>query len=189
MRRRSLLSVPGLALVPTQLLAAAATPAMRPAIPAVKAGQDREGKQRSIGVSATTYKVLTSDTQGDLFVLEQANTRKGGPSRHIHHQEDELFLCLEGRYVVEIGETRSVLEPGDCVLGPRGIAHAWAFAGSDKGRMLITFAPAGKMEAFFAQREGGGIKPGEYASTRADAALLARFGMELVGPPIAIATL
>lgn len=188
MLRRSILSTAKLALIPPQFLGAAYA-GTRPAIPAVKAGQDREGKRRSIGLSSTTYKVLTSDTSGALFVLEQANTRKGGPSRHIHHHEDELFLCLEGKYVVEVGGDRFVLNAGDCVLGPRGIPHAWAFSGDEKGRMLISFAPAGKMEAFFARRETSGIKPGEYASSKADAALLAQFGMELIGPPIPISTL
>ncbi len=55
--------------------------------------------------------------------------------------------------------------------------------------MLISFAPAGKMEAFFAQREKSGIKPGAYANTKADAAFLHEFGMELIGPPIPVATL
>jgi mannose-6-phosphate isomerase-like protein (cupin superfamily) len=188
MLRRSLLSVANLALVPAQLLGAAYT-GTRNSISAIKTGQDREGKRRSIGLSSTTYKVLTSDTDGALFVLEQANTRKGGPSRHVHHHEDELFFCLEGQYVVEIGRARVVLKQGDCVLGPRGIPHAWAFSGEKKGRMLISFAPAGKMEAFFAKRETSGIEPGEYASSKADVALLAQFGMDLVGPPIPISTL
>lgn len=188
MLRRSLMSIANMSLLPSQFLSAAFADT-RIAVAAVKTGHDREGRRRSIGLSSTTYKVLTSETDGALFVLEQANTRKGGPSRHIHHHEDELFLCLEGQYVVEVGGDRFVLNAGDCVLGPRGIPHAWAFSGNEKGRMLISFAPAGKMEAFFARRETSGIRPGEYASSKADAALLAEFGMELVGPPIPISTL
>lgn len=45
------------------------------------------------------------------------------------------------------------------------------------------------MEAFFAVREQRGIKPGHYGSTRSDAALLHEFGMELIGPAIAVASL
>ena len=86
---------------------------------------------------------------------------------------------------MEIGSDRFHLKPGDCVLGPRGIAHAWAFAGGPAGRLLISFAPAGKMEAFFNEREKLGIKPGAYA-TPSDAALLRAFGMELVGPPLVV---
>jgi hypothetical protein len=133
--------------------------------------------------------VLTSDSAGALFVLEQTNRRKGGPSRHVHLAEDELFFCLDGEYVVEVGDQRAVLKPGDCVLGPRGVPHAWAFSGDATGRLLISFAPAGKMEAFFGTREQRGIGPGRYASTREDAALLREFGMELVGPFIPLETL
>jgi hypothetical protein len=40
------------------------------------------------------------------------------------------------------------------------------------------------MEAFFNEREKLGVKPGAYASTQSDAAVLHAFGMELVGPPL-----
>lgn len=136
MRRRSLLTLPALALLPAGLAAIG----QQAAVPLTKvvAGDNREGKRRSIGLSETTYKVLTSDTGGNLFVMEQLNRQKGGPSRHLHHYEDELFFCLEGRYVVEVGEHRSVLMAGDCVLGPRGIAHAWAVC---RGRGRATADP------------------------------------------------
>ena len=149
----------------------------------VPAGLDREGKKHVIGLSSTTYKVLTQDTGGALFVLEQANEKKGGPSRHLHHDVDELFYSLEGEYIVEVGSERVHLKPGDCVLGPREIPHAWAFAGGSSGRLLISFAPAGKMEAFFNERENRGIKPGEYTT---DAAFMRAFGMELLGPPLVV---
>ena len=126
----------------------------------VPAGTDREEKKRSIGLSSTTYKVLTQDTGGALFVLEQANQKKGGPPRHLHHNEDELFYSLEGDYVVEVGSERFHLKTGDCVLGPREIPHAWAFVGGSQGRLLISFAPAGKMEAFFDERENMELSTG-----------------------------
>ena len=155
----------------------------------VAAGTDREGHERAIGLSATAYKVLTSETAGDLFVLEQRNSAKGGPPRHLHHGEDELFLALEGEYVVEIGPDRFRLKPGDCVLGPRGIPHAWAFTGQGDGRMLITFAPAGKMQAFFDESARRGGQPGKYPSDINGDDFLKAFGLERVGPPIALATL
>jgi len=147
----------------------------------VPAGIDREGKKHAIGVSSTAYKVLTQDTGGALFVLEQSNQKKGGPPRHLHHDVDELFFSLEGEYIVEVGSERFRLKAGDCVLGPREIPHTWAFAGGSPGRLLISFAPAGKMEAFFNERENRGIKPGAYTS---DASFMRAFGMELVGPPL-----
>jgi len=151
----------------------------------VGAGADRENKTRSVGLSATTYKVLTADSQGALFVLEQSNHKPGGPPRHLHHAQDELFYALEGEYIIEVGADRFRLKPGDSVLGPRGIAHAWAFAGGAPGRLLISFAPAGQMEAFFAERDRR-VKPGTYSSGESGAAFLHAYGMELIGPPLVV---
>jgi len=35
-------------------------------------------KVPAVGVSSTTYKVLTAETSGTMFVMEQANAKKGG---------------------------------------------------------------------------------------------------------------
>src|SRR5437879_7033404 len=78
--------------------------------------------------------------------MEQSNRKRGGPPRHLHHNEDELCYALEGEYIVEVGAERFFLKAGDCVLGPRGIPHVWAFVGDSAGRLLISFAPAGKMK-------------------------------------------
>lgn len=154
-------------------------------IAAVRAGTDREGRGHQIGVSATTYKVVTNETKGDLFVIEQSNQRRGGPPLHVHHGEDELFYALEGEYLIQVGDRRFPLKAGDCVLGPRGIPHAWAFVGSTVGRLLLSYAPAGKMEAFFNAWEQLGFSPGGYSKEK-DAALLRAYGMERMGPPIPI---
>ena len=196
MKRRSILALPLAALVGTTASRAAiGLPAMpggrqrdtgaKPGLPVamVAAGTDREGHGHRIGVSDTTYKVVTSDTKGDLFVIEQANQRRGGPPLHVHHGEDELFYVLEGDYVVQVGDERLSLKAGDCVLGPRGVPHAWAFAGATVGRLLLSYAPAGKMEAFFNAWEQLGFTPGGYSQEK-DAALLRSYGMERVGPPI-----
>ncbi len=145
----------------------------------VAAGQDRFGKARQIGVSDTAFKIAGTDTAGGLFVVEQANRVKGGPPRHLHHEQDELWYVLAGDYVVEIGSERHQLKPGDCILGPRRIPHAWAFVGASPGRLLIVFTPAGKMQENFERDR----KAGEY---RSDAEVFRAYGMELVGPPLSI---
>lgn len=184
LQRRSLIKL-ALATVPAAMVAPRAGAALGGRTVRVAAGHDREDKKRVIGLSATSYKVLTADSEGALFVLEQSNHNPGGPSRHLHHAQDELFYALEGEYIVEVGADRFRLKPGDSVLGPRGIPHAWAFAGGAPGRLLISFAPAGQMEAFFAEREHR-LKPGTYSSGESGAAFLHAYGMELIGPPLVI---
>ena len=184
MQRRSFCQL-ALAALPSTLLAQVPNPAASAKPVRVPAGTDREEKKRAIGYSSTTYKVLTQETGGALFVMEQSNHKKGGPTRHLHHGVDELFYSVEGDYIVEIGQERFHLKSGDCILGPREIPHAWAFVGESPGRLLISFAPAGKMEEFFNAREKLGLKPGTYTS-KDDAPLMHAYGMEYIGPPLTL---
>ena len=146
----------------------------------IKNGRDRFGSTRPIPTGASSFKIATADSGGSLFVMEHSNVRQGGPPRHLHHGEDEFFYVIEGDYLVEVGSDRYQLTTGDCILGPRQISHTWAFVGATSGRLLIAYAPAGKMEAFFAERDRRG---GGYAN---DAAVMRAYGMELLGPPIDI---
>jgi quercetin 2,3-dioxygenase len=73
------------------------------------------------------------------------------------------------------------LQPGDSLLAPRCVPHVWASVGETRGRILITFMPAGKMEAFFRAVTKANAMPPQ------DPELWRAHGMELVGPPLAVA--
>jgi mannose-6-phosphate isomerase-like protein (cupin superfamily) len=69
----------------------------------VCAGRDRFRGQREIRLTRTLIdiKVSTLDTDGALSVAEITSLHKGGPARHLHHDEqDEWFYVLEGEYVI-----------------------------------------------------------------------------------------
>lgn len=42
---------------------------------------------------------------------------------HAHEAEDELFLVLHGQLEIEFRGATLTLEPGDCVVVPRGVEH------------------------------------------------------------------
>lgn len=85
-----------------------------------------------------------------LFVNEHASRKKGGPPRHLHHNENEWFYVIEGEYIAEIGSERFQLKPGDSVLGPREVPHAWAYVGEGPGKLLIASHPLAKWKRFSA---------------------------------------
>ncbi len=143
----------------------------------VAAGEDRFGETRGLGVSTIAFK-LTPQDGNDLLILENTFFARGGPARHLHHAQDEFFYVAEGEFVIEVGDQRFAMQPGDFVLAPRGIPHVWAYVGNARGRMLITFAPAGQMEAFFREVNKANAMP------PMDPALWRAHGMELVGPPL-----
>jgi uncharacterized cupin superfamily protein len=115
-----------------------------------------------------------------LFILENTFHAKGGPARHLHHAQDEWFYVVEGDFVLEVGQTRYELRPGDSVVAPKGISHVWAYTGAGRGRILVAFSPAGKMVAFFREVTKANAMPPQ------DPQLWREHGMELVGPPLKV---
>lgn len=145
----------------------------------IAAGEDQFGEQRGLGVSAIAFKMTPQDESG-LFILENTFHQKGGPARHLHYEQDEWFYAIEGEFIVEVGDERFTLSPGDSLLAPRRVPHVWAFVGDGRGRMLIAFMPAGQMEAFFRAVTQANAMPPQ------DPALWRAHGMELLGPPLPV---
>lgn len=144
----------------------------------VLAGDDRFGEHKGLGISTIDFKVSAKDSGGALLVIENTNRAKGGPARHLHVEQDELFYVLEGEYLIEVGRERFHLKPGDSLLAPRKVPHVWAYVGDKLGRLLITFTPAGNMEAFFREVSKTDAMPPQ------DPAFWRAHGMELLGPPL-----
>ncbi len=117
------------------------------------------------------------DDSTGVLTLENTFRTKGGPARHLHHDQDEWFYAAEAEFVVDIGPERLQLRSGDSIL-PRESPHVWAHVGDTTGRMLIEFVPANKMEAIFREViKGDAMLP-------LDADLGRAHGMELLGPPL-----
>jgi quercetin dioxygenase-like cupin family protein len=147
-----------------------------PLLPVV-AGEDMYGEHRGLGVSSIAFKV-TSPDNGGFFVIENTFHEKGGPARHLHFNQDEWFYCIAGTFIIEVGQERFQLNPGDSIFAPRNIPHVWAYVGDSTGKMLIAFMPAGQMEAFFREVTKSNAMPPQ------DPELWRAHGMELLGPPL-----
>ncbi|MCB0167908.1 MAG: cupin domain-containing protein [Anaerolineae bacterium] len=145
----------------------------------VAAGQDRFGEQRGLGISTIAFKVVPQDSSG-LLIIENTFQAKGGPARHLHFDQDEWFYAVEGEFMIEVGQERFTMQPGDSLLAPRQVPHVWAYVGDAVGRMLITFMPAGHMEAFFREVTRANAMPPQNPE------LWRAHGMELLGPPLPV---
>lgn len=153
--------------------------AYAPSVRKVAAGQDQFGEYRGIGIGFVTFKAISPDPNG-LFIGEITLHQKGGPARHLHHDQDEWFYAMEGEFILEIGQERIKLNPGESILAPSEVPHVWAYVGDGTGRLLFTFNRAGKMEAFFREiTKANGVAPQKPELWRA-------YGMELIGPPLPI---
>ena len=141
---------------------------------------DRHAVRRNVGIGVLSLKVTTADSNGAILVAEIAHHAKGGPPRHLHRDQDEWFHVVEGEYIVEIGDERYLLGPGNSAYGPRGVPHCWANVSEGPGRITFVFTPAGHAEAFFSEI----TKANAMAPT--DPAFWLPFEMALVGSPLKV---
>lgn len=119
---------------------------------AVKSGEGRAGKQflmRAVTSNRMDVKISGEDTGGNLAVFEQqGQSPGGGPPLHIHPRQDEWMHIIAGDYRFRVGEATYAATAGDMIYLPRGVPHAFVQL-SPAARMLVSYSPAGRMEAFF----------------------------------------
>jgi mannose-6-phosphate isomerase-like protein (cupin superfamily) len=59
---------------------------------------------------------------------------------HHHEHEDELFMVWKGKFRVEFKNYVVSLEPGECVVVPRGVEHRTC---ADEEAEVLCFEPKG----------------------------------------------
>ena len=89
---------------------------------------------------------------------------------------------MEPERVLEVGDQRFELGPGDSAFAPRAVPHVWAHTSEGEGRLLIGFQPAGLMDSFLTALSELGNQPTPEAFQR----LSATHGMRVVGPPLSV---
>lgn len=150
----------------------------------VPAGTDRHGENglKIWGLIPLATKVSTQDSGGLLYLFQHTELGKGGPPRHVHHGQDEWFFVIRGRFAMEVGEEKFVLNPGDSFFAPRKIPHAWAHIGEGPGSLLTAVTPAGTFETFLRDtaRLPAVPAPEEVAKAFED------HDMTVVGPPLSV---
>jgi len=117
-------------------------------------------------------------TNGQVAVVEHPLAPRAlGALVHTHRNEDEFSLVLEGRIGVEIGGETLEAGPGDVVVKPRGIPHAFWNPTGEPARVLELIVPGG-FEAYFAELAAIFSRPGP-PDLAAIGAVAARYELEL----------
>jgi quercetin dioxygenase-like cupin family protein len=88
-----------------------------------------------------------SDTAGELLEFELSLAPGGHvPSGHVHPEQEERFMVLEGRVRFRLGRRTVIAASGETVTVPPGRAHHFANAGAGPARLLVQVRPALNME-------------------------------------------
>lgn len=133
-------------------------------------------------------KATAQQTEGRFAAFELRMRRGFCAPLHVHREDDEFFLVLDGEIRIQLGDDVIDGVPGSLVYGPRDVPHSF-HVDSEEARLLLLFGPAG-VEGFF--RDGS--KPArsrtlppideDFLDKQSLMAIAKGYGQELVGPPL-----
>ena len=89
----------------------------------------------------------SEDTNGFYAVLEIVSSPGDGTPVHLHANEDEHFLVVEGTARIAYGDKIFDLQAGEAASLRRGIPHAWGNRTKADLRLVILVSPGGCEEA------------------------------------------
>src|SRR5215471_448600 len=117
-------------------------------------------------------------TAGSLSLVEHPlQPRALGSPMHTHRNEDEYSVVLEGQVGAQIGDQTVVAGPGDVLVKPRGVPHAFWNPTDQPARLLEIISPAG-FEQYFAGLADILAGPGAPDAGQL-AALAGRYGLDV----------
>jgi quercetin dioxygenase-like cupin family protein len=73
----------------------------------------------------------------DLYCFEPGQEQKG----HVHHDQDKVYLVIEGEGTFEVGEERRILRTGEGTMAPAGAPHGVLNHGTTRLKVLVFVAP------------------------------------------------
>jgi quercetin dioxygenase-like cupin family protein len=112
-----------------------------------KAAQTNPPRSVNFRGGIITIHADSSATAGQFALVEIAGSGGGEPPVHVHRNEDEFFLVLEGQLKVLRGKEELTLRAGESAFLPRNVAHTFKVV-SEHARFLNCITPGG-FEQFF----------------------------------------
>ena len=73
----------------------------------------------------------------DLYALEPGQTQKV----HTHDDQDKVYVVLEGRGRVTVGDAEEALEPGEAIVAAAGTPHGVLNDSGARLLLLVLVAP------------------------------------------------
>jgi mannose-6-phosphate isomerase-like protein (cupin superfamily) len=103
------------------------------------------GKHLDMGAPGrfAALKLFGRETNGSVMLFEETVPIGTKSLLHLHHDSDEVAWVLAGEITFKIGDEVTVGGPGTCAFFPRNVPHAWKSTGTETGRVVFLYTPAG----------------------------------------------
>jgi len=122
-------------------------------------------------------RVTAAQTMQAYSVIEIVADPHNGVPLHVHNNEEEHFIVLDGTLDIAVGNRRWDAAAGSCVTVKRGEPHAWCNPSDNTPlHMLAVFSP-GRIERLF-------TAAADVDDVDRIAAIAGRYGTQLIGPPL-----
>ncbi|MDX6688848.1 MAG: hypothetical protein QOG15_305 [Solirubrobacteraceae bacterium] len=116
-------------------------------------------------------------TDGRYSLIDMIEVPAGHmPPLHVHHAEDEAFYILGGQVTLHLPGQQIDAVPGDYILAPRGVPHAYE-VGDQPARWLVLTSPSGFERFVIAAAALDEPDPARLA------AIATENNIEILGPP------
>ena len=178
--RRTLLYAFGIASVTPLIPANAAQPGK---VTVAKPGESLFPFSTASQARLSPCKLTSELSGGSCSAFELSANPQTGPYLHVHHSLDEWYYVLSGEFRFKAGDQPHTLPTGASIWLPRGVPHVWANTSAQEAKLVLICLPGG-FEKFF--EEMGSTMAGATAASSEEKmkAVMARHGMELLGPPL-----
>jgi mannose-6-phosphate isomerase-like protein (cupin superfamily) len=147
--------------------------------------QAHEGEAVWWTTARVTLKATSTSTGGALSLVEVLAPPDYAPPWHVHHRDDEMFYILDGSFLFKCGDKLFEGGKGAFVFLPRGIPHSFKNVGQTQARFLVFNTPAG-FDQFIVDAGTPALEEGlppEPIDLGRMAAVAAKYGVEILGPP------
>ena len=180
--RRNLLYLMGIASV-TPLLPAQTRENGKVAV--AQPGESRFPFSTAEQAKLSPCKLTGEDSAGVCSTFELSAIPQAGPALHVHHREDEWYYVLSGKFHFKAGGVDHILPPGGSIWLPRGTPHVWTNLSEVEAKLILVCFPGG-FEKFFEEMGAtmAKVEPGSPNASKKMAAVFAKYGMEMLGPPL-----
>jgi quercetin dioxygenase-like cupin family protein len=153
----------------------------RPRQGIIRSGESATGGPIHFIGKDTWVKLAGGDQPGSITVIEDVTPPRDGPPLHAHAFE-EWFYILEGNFLFELAGMPFSVGVGDFVHAPSNEPHVFQNTSDKDARMLVIAKPGGVENYFTELAERAMNDP---ANVAALSEIGARYGVTLLGPPIA----
>lgn len=150
----------------------------------------RKGEGRTLHYAGNLmqWKLEEDHSHGFCSVVEIVMRRDEEPPLHVHEREEEMYFLQEGEVTFYVGSDVIEAKPGDAVLLPRRVPHAFSVSkASETARLVLLVWPSNSLAGYFdtmgREATGSAMAPPEpdFPVEKAVEAI-APHGVTLLGP-------